>query len=141
MPFTVTPTLPPQQTPETKLTGHQPEFTVLWNVWIVWCCETTREEETLEGGVCPFISHFSESTTTRVPVCVSVFLCSGDRCVRVTRGSGLAAVRLGRVAAAPQSIVFVFFRDCGGHVSHLPFLKMLSQEVFVRTKLCIILQS
>ena len=45
LPFTVTPTLSPQQTPETKLTGHQPEFTVSWNVCIVWCCETTQEDE------------------------------------------------------------------------------------------------
>ena len=40
-----------------------------------------------------------------------------------------------------SAVRLAFFRDCGGHVSDLPFLKMLSQEVFVRTKPCVILQS
>ena len=119
------------------LWNHSGGRTVSHDVWD----QKRWRGECVHACVCPLISHFSESTTTRVPVCVSVFLCSGDRCVRVTRGSGLAAVRLGCVAAAQWSIVFAFFRDCGGHVSHLLFLKMLSQEVFVMTKLCIILQS
>lgn len=81
----------------------------------------------------------SGSTTPRVPVRVRVFLCAGTG-VPGQRGVRTGCSEAGRVAAAQRS-VFAFLRDCGGHVSRLPFLKMLPQEVFVRTKLCVILQS
>ena len=144
LPFTVMPTPSPQQTPETKLPAHQPS---LRNVCIVCCCETTREDEPCllrwrglimreirDGATraCPLTPHFLEARPPESP-CVSVFLRAGTVC-QDNAGPGLAAVRLARVAAA-QRPVFAFFRDCGGHVSRLPFLKMFPQEVFVRAKL------
>lgn len=73
----------PQQTPETGLPARQPEFSVPWNGCVVCCCETTREDEPCLlrwrglimreiGNVGRECVHFSESTTTQVPVCVSV---------------------------------------------------------------------
>lgn len=89
LPFTVTPTPSPQQTPETKLPAHQPS---LRNVCIVCCCETTREDEPCllrwrglimreirDGGDACVSTYapLSGSTTPRVPVRVCLPSC-GD---------------------------------------------------------------